>query len=82
MKKENKLSKAEMKNVKGGGLPPTTPGGDPRYCGTKGYVVCLGEGAMGPVQSYFYACCTSLADAAAFCPAGHTHTCVFPFIES
>jgi len=67
-----------MKNVKGGGLPPTTPGGNPSYCAPKGYVVCVGYGASGPEQSYFYACCSSMAEAKSVCPVGHTYGCVFP----
>ncbi len=63
MKKVNLLSKAELKNVMGRGLPPETPGGDPSYCQPRGYIVCIAEGGSGEAHSYFYACCNSMADA-------------------
>jgi hypothetical protein len=77
MKKANLLSKAEMKLVKGGGLPPETPGGNETYCQArfKGHVLCISDHGMGTTTEYFYACCSTLADAGAFCPAGSLYTC-------
>lgn len=75
MKKVNILSKAELKKVMGGGVPPETPGGDPSYCLPKGYVVCIANGGSGEGHSYFYACCTSLAQAQSFCPSGSAYGC-------
>lgn len=84
MKKSNLLSKAELKKIRGGGVPPETPGGDPSYCAAKGkgYVVCISEGGSGSGGSYFYACCTSMADAASFCPSGSAYGCELPYNES
>lgn len=76
MKKLNLLSKAEMKNVLGGGYPPETPGGDPSVCAPKGYISC--EPSNGPGTHYFYACCTTLAEAQSFCPSGSIYGCVTP----
>jgi len=74
------LSKAEMKNVKGGGVPPGTPGGDPSFCGpAKGYIVCVDN--QGGGTSNFYSCCTTMAEAQAFCPAGQIYGCELPQLE-
>jgi hypothetical protein len=85
MKKANLLSKAEMKQVKGGGYPPETPGGDDTYCQSrqKGHVVCITEGGSGTGTDYFYACCNTLADAQSFCPAGSAYGCTgfLPMID-
>ena len=85
MKKVNLLSRAELKNVKGGGLPPDTPGGDDRYCQArgKGHVLCITESGMGVATELFYACCSTLADAQSYCPAGSTYTCTgfIPTVE-
>ncbi|KQC00603.1 hypothetical protein [Pedobacter sp. Hv1] len=75
MKKVNLLSKAELKKIMGGGVPPETPGGDPSYCAPKGYVICIANGGSGEANSYFYACCTSMAQAQAFCPSGSAYGC-------
>lgn len=72
-----------MKNVKGGGLPPETPGGDESYCASrgKGYIVCVADGGTGAATSYFYACCSTLQDAQAFCPSGYVYGCSLPVVE-
>ncbi|MEE1946896.1 hypothetical protein VRU48_17350 [Pedobacter sp. KR3-3] len=83
MKKVNQLSKAELKKVLGGGLPPETPGGDPSYCASrgKGYVICIDNGGSGDGHSYFYACCSSLAEAGMFCPSGSAYGCDMPYVD-
>lgn len=64
MRKVNLLSKAELKKIIGGGLPPGDPGNPP--C-TAAYVVCgVQDGGMELIR-FPTVCCTSLGDAESFC---------------
>ena len=64
MKKSNKLSRAEMKHVLGGGLPPdpTQPG--PIPCVS--YVLCAAQGVEN-IIAFYGICCSSLADSERYC---------------
>lgn len=61
MKKKNLLSKAEMKNVLGGKLPPGDPGNPPCL----GYHIICGNND--DVISYNDVCCSTIAEAQTFC---------------
>jgi hypothetical protein len=73
MSKFMKLSRAEMKNVLGGGLPPdpTQPG--PILC--ENYVSC-GITSSDDVIAFYGVCCNSLADSQAYCRS-HGYTGVY-----
>lgn len=76
MKKANLLSKADMKKIAGGGLPPGDPGNPPCL---DAFVVCGVEDGGMELINFTTVCCETLADAEAFCRGQHytgTYQCL------
>jgi hypothetical protein len=75
MKKFNKLSRAEMKHVLGGGLPPdpTQPG--PHPC--LSFVACgITSDPLSDTIAFYGVCCSTLSDAETYCRS-HGYTGIY-----
>lgn len=82
MKKVNLLSKADLKKIIGGVLPPGDPGNPPCQ---DAYVVCGIEDGGWELINFPTVCCNSLGDAATFCRNQSytgTYQCVSLIIEA